>query len=229
MKSSKLILALWLGASAWAQTQALAPQAKPPASVKPAASSSASPKKSAASFKSPATSPLPQKAKVQAINASTKLAAPIKPPAHKPSKDATPLKKKSTRSAAQSSGKRPGSTSVLRTTMVADKKPVKKLRRDPFVSPIVERPRTVACLGPGKRCLVVSEIHLHGVVHSANGYIAVVMNGDRTYFLRVRDPLADGEVERITKDALVLRERSYDALGRPLTREVIKKIGAPAV
>jgi hypothetical protein len=65
------------------------------------------------------------------------------------------------------------------------------------------------------------------VVHSPSGYIAVVVNGEHTYFLRVNDPLADGSVERITKDAIVLRERSSDVLGRSVSREVVKKLGAP--
>jgi Tfp pilus assembly protein PilP len=103
-------------------------------------------------------------------------------------------------------------------------------RRDPFVSPVVERIHIAAkCTGSGRQCLAIGEISLHGVVHSPNGFIAVVMNGERTYFLREHDPLADGAVERITKDAIIFRERSSDALGRPLTREVTRKLGVPAV
>ncbi len=102
--------------------------------------------------------------------------------------------------------------------------------RDPFVSPVVERIREAAtCTGTGRQCLLVGEISLHGVVRSPSGFIAVVVNGEHTYFLRENDPLADGAVERITKDAIILRERSSDALGRPLTREVTKKLGVPAV
>jgi hypothetical protein len=67
------------------------------------------------------------------------------------------------------------------------------------------------------------------VVRTPSGFIAVVVNGEHTYFLHENDPLADGAVERITKDAIILRERSSDALGRPLTREVTKKLGVPAV
>jgi Tfp pilus assembly protein PilP len=103
-------------------------------------------------------------------------------------------------------------------------------RRDPFVSPIVERIRTSStCNGSGKQCLAIGEITLQGVVHSPSGFIAVVMNGEHTYFLHVDDPLADGAVERITRDSIILRERSSDALGRPLIREVTKKLGVPAV
>jgi hypothetical protein len=101
--------------------------------------------------------------------------------------------------------------------------------RDPFVSPIVERSRDTAnCTGSGRQCLVVGEISLHGVVRSPSGSIAVVMNGEHTYFLRENDPLADGSVVRITSDAITLRQRSSDVLGRTVTREVTKKLGVPA-
>ena len=76
---------------------------------------------------------------------------------------------------------------------------------------------------------MVGEISLHGVVRSSSGYIAVVVNGEHTYFLRENDPLADGAVERITNNAIILRERTSDVLGRSVTREVTKKLGAPAV
>jgi hypothetical protein len=111
-----------------------------------------------------------------------------------------------------------------------DGMPVSNGHRDPFVSPIVERTRDSAfCTGSGRRCLLVGEVSLHGVVRTPSGFIAVVVNGEHTYFLRENDPLADGAVERITKDSIILRERSSDALGRPLTREVTKKLGVPAV
>jgi hypothetical protein len=106
-----------------------------------------------------------------------------------------------------------------------------KAHRDPFVSPVVERTlgSVASCSGSKKRCLAVGEIVLQGVVRSPGGFIAVVMNGEHTFFLRENDPLADGEVERITRDTIVLRERSSDALGRPFMHEVTKKLGVPAV
>jgi len=55
------------------------------------------------------------------------------------------------------------------------------------------------------------------------------MNGEHTYFLRENDPLADGSVERITRDAIVLRERTLDMFGRPITREVTRRLGVPPV
>jgi Tfp pilus assembly protein PilP len=95
----------------------------------------------------------------------------------------------------------------------------------------VERVREAAtCNGTGRQCLLVGEVALRGVVHSPSGFIAVVVNGEHTYFLRENDPLANGAVERITNDAIVMRERSSDGAGHPVTREVTRKLGAvPAV
>lgn len=103
--------------------------------------------------------------------------------------------------------------------------------RDPFVSRIVERTRNggAPCMGTGRQCLTVGDVSLHGVVVSQGHMLAVVVNGDHTYFLREHDPLADGEVVRINRDSIVMHERLTDEVGRPFTREVTKKIGAPAV
>jgi hypothetical protein len=91
---------------------------------------------------------------------------------------------------------------------------------------VVERVRAQAtCTGTGRQCLLVGEVILRGVVHGPSGFIAVVANGEHTYFLRENDPLADGAVERITNDAIVLRERSSDPTGRPVTHEVTRKLG----
>lgn len=170
MKSSKLILALWLGATSWALASPLGnPVTKPPAGA--IVESSHSRRSRTAHSHS-----------AQAAAASTK-------PRHL------------------------------------------KGERDPFVSPpVMARTReTAVCTGTGRQCLRVGEISLQGVVHAPGGFIAVVINGQHTYFLHDNDPLADGAVERITNNAIILREHSSDALGRPLTREVIRKLGAPAV
>ncbi len=208
MKSSKLILALWLGASAWAQTLPQKPTvaAKPPVAAKPSGGNAASPK----------------------------LAGVQSGQALKPTAAVKPMRKPPASSVAQTYGHKPGrrvrvAQRHVKTNAEAPKKI--KARRDPFVSPVVERVREVAtCAGTGRQCLLVGEVALRGVVHSPSGFIAVVVNGDHTYFLRENDPLADGSVERITNDAIVLRERSSDALGRQVTREITKKLGAvPAV
>jgi hypothetical protein len=112
----------------------------------------------------------------------------------------------------------------------ANGKPAVKGRRDPFVSPIVERQRAGAnCTGSGRQCLLVGDIVLQGVVRYTGGFIAVVTSSEHTYFLHDNDPLADGDVERINKDSITLRQRSTDILGRSVVHEITKKLGVPAV
>ncbi len=240
MKSSKLILALWLGASALAQTQALKPQGDPSSAVKPALA-----RKTPAPPPAPAAKPAPVITKPSATQNAKPAAekpsaapvrhhrvhpAPVTPPkpVPAPAPAATKLNQKKS--------KKPAPVVIpgmpLPATEVKEKgKPIViSGQRDPFVSPVVERVRAAAaCTGSGRQCLAVGEISLHGVVRASNGLIAVVVNGEHTYFLRENDPLADGSVERITKDSIILRERTSDALGRPQTREVTRKLGAPAI
>jgi hypothetical protein len=200
MKSTILILALWLGVNALAQTPPLTRQASPPVAAKPGASQA---KSSAAS--------------------KTALRKDVKgTPVSVPAEAANPaVRSARTTHRAKSSSYGTAAAPQGRTAI--------KGRRDPFVSPIVDRVRAVSCSGSGKQCLVIGEISLHGVVHSPSGFIAVVMNGEHTYFLRENDPLADGSVERITRDAIVLRERTLDMFGRPITREVTRRLGVPPV
>jgi Tfp pilus assembly protein PilP len=104
-------------------------------------------------------------------------------------------------------------------------------RRDPFVSPIV---KASAGGGPacetGKRCLMVDQIELKGIVKSPSGYIAVVENAARrAYFLRENDPVFNGSVVKITGDTIIFREQVVDKLGKQSMREVTKKVNAPAV
>ena len=84
--------------------------------------------------------------------------------------------------------------------------------------------------GTGKRCLVIDQTNLQGVVKAPNGMIAVVANSaNKAYFLRENDPVYNGYVMRITPDTVVFRETITDKLGRTSTREVVKKVNAPAV
>ncbi|GEM_PF-2116035 len=104
-------------------------------------------------------------------------------------------------------------------------------KRDPFLSPLV----AAGARGPsncttGKRCLVVDQIVLKGVVQMKNGNLALVENaGKRPYVLHENDSLFNGSVVKITGDSLILREVSNDILGRPVTKEVVKKVTAPSV
>jgi len=111
----------------------------------------------------------------------------------------------------------------------SDKKYNPNNRRDPFLSPIVSHAGGSGC-STGKKCLEIGTISLRGVVHSENGFIAVVSNGlNKAYFLRENDPVFNGYVVKITDDSIVFQETLQDRLGKTFTREVVKKISTPAV
>lgn len=97
--------------------------------------------------------------------------------------------------------------------------------RDPFVSAIQAEAAEPVCTGGGKRCLAIGKLRLQGLVRSGAGYIAVVVNpANRAYFLRENDPLMNGYVVRITKDAVTFREQGKDRLGRPTSRDVTRTL-----
>ena len=110
-----------------------------------------------------------------------------------------------------------------------DKKYSMTGKRDPFLSPVVNRQGGSGC-STGKKCLDIEQIALHGVVKSDNGMIAVVTNGlNKAYFLRENDPVFNGYVVRITVDSIVFKETLQDRLGKPFTKDVVKRILTPAV
>jgi hypothetical protein len=105
-------------------------------------------------------------------------------------------------------------------------------RRDPFQNPLA----AAASRGPGagcatgKRCLVVDQIVLKGIVQMRAGNFALVENSSKhPYVLHENDSLFNGSVVKITGDTVILREDSSDILGRPVSKEVVKKVSAPAV
>ncbi len=103
-------------------------------------------------------------------------------------------------------------------------------RRDPFES-LVNRNKDTGAknLPPGKAGLQVSTLRLDGIVRSSNGMIAVVSNPQaRTYFLREGDQLYDGRVEKIAMDGVSFHELGKDAFGKPVERQVNKRIYASA-
>jgi len=105
-------------------------------------------------------------------------------------------------------------------------------KRDPFLSPIAAAALNHGASGctTGKRCLSVAELVLKGIVQMRSGNFAVVENpAKHMYELRENDSLLDGSVVRITGDSVVFRENSSDILGRPVSKEVVKKVSAPAV
>jgi Tfp pilus assembly protein PilP len=102
-------------------------------------------------------------------------------------------------------------------------------KRDPFFSPVVQQPGGSGC-STGKKCLEIGNINLRGVVKSDSGFIAVVTNSlNKAYFLRENDPVFNGYVVKITGDSVVFQETVEDKLGKPFTREVVKRIFTPAV
>ncbi|MGC1580810.1 MAG: pilus assembly protein PilP [Candidatus Acidiferrales bacterium] len=103
-------------------------------------------------------------------------------------------------------------------------------RRDPFQSLLnVSKTDTGANLPPGKAGLVIASIRVDGAIKSQSGMIAVVSNPQqRVYFVREGDRLYDGEVEKINLDGVVFRESTKDAFGKPVEREVTKRLYASA-
>src|SRR5580698_2821852 len=103
-------------------------------------------------------------------------------------------------------------------------------RRDPFVSPVISRTMLSSGCSTGKRCLAIDQINLQGVVKSESGMIAVVVNAlNKAYFLHENDPVFNGYVVKITGDSVIFKETIEDKMGKPLEREVTKKITTPAV
>jgi Tfp pilus assembly protein PilP len=103
-------------------------------------------------------------------------------------------------------------------------------RRDPFVSPVVNRSMLGSGCSTGKRCLTIDQVNLKGVVKADTGMIAVVVNTvNKAYFLRENDPVFNGYVVKITGDSIIFKETVQDRLGKSFTREVTKKITTSAV
>ena len=142
--------------------------------------------------------------------------------AAKPSKPAAkPAPKRAAKKSAPRAAK-PAATAADREVRVA--------KRDPFES-LVGREHAGARidLPQGKAGLQVSTLRLDGVVRAPNGMIAVVSNPQsRTYFLREGDQLYDGRVEKIAMDGVSFHEIGKDAFGKPVERQVNKRIYASA-
>jgi type IV pilus assembly protein PilP len=114
----------------------------------------------------------------------------------------------------------------------ADDQDTKVGRRDPFESLTSRQDaaaKTAANLPPGKAGLQVASLRLDGIVRSPNGMIAVVTNPQaRTYFLREGDQLYDGRVDKIGMDNVAFHELGKDAFGKPVERQVNKRLYSSA-
>ncbi len=119
---------------------------------------------------------------------------------------------------------------------VSERKPAaseqKVARRDPFESLIGRKQAQDALaknLPPGKAGLQVGTLRLDGIVKATNGMIAVVANPQqRTYFLREGDQLYDGRVEKISMEGVTFHEEGKDAFGKPVERQVNKRLYSSA-
>ena len=194
-----------------------APQAAKPVAQAPAKPAAQAPAKPAAASSS---------------GAQSKPAAPVtnKPAATaaKPAAPKTAAAKPAPKRAAKKSARR-AAKPVVSATPAADKE-VKVAKRDPFESLVGREhagPRTD--LPQGKAGLQVGTLRLDGIVRAPNGMIAVVSNPQsRTYFLREGDQLYDGRVEKIAMDGVSFHEVGKDAFGKPVERQVNKRIYASA-
>ena len=151
-------------------------------------------------------------------------------PAKQPATPAAPAKAptKPATKTAKSTAKKPAAT----PSATAAPAEAKVARRDPFESLTARQEaasKATAILPPGKAGLQVSTLRLDGIVRSPNGMIAVVTNPQaRTYFLREGDQLYDGSVEKIAMDSVSFHELGKDAFGKPVERQVSKRIYSSA-
>ena len=100
-------------------------------------------------------------------------------------------------------------------------------RRDPFITLVGKQTGggPAPMLPPGKGGLQVSTLILQGIVSGPNGMIAVVANPQKSvYFLHVGDELFDGRVEKIEIGSVMFHEVGKDAFGKPVEREVTRKL-----
>jgi hypothetical protein len=210
VRTGILMLALASGAI-WAQSAPQAAPAAPPAAAK---------KQSTAK---PASAPSSAKT---AASSTTKTTTSSTTKSTTSNAAKTTTKKKASKPAA---GSAPAGN--VATNVAAEAKPVSHAsKRDPFVSPIQSQANGPINCGTGKRCLVVDQTVLEGIVKAPNGMIAVVSNSaNKAYFLRENDPVYNGFVMRITPDSVVFREQVSDKFGKTSTREIVKKVTAPVV
>jgi len=208
-------------------SQATKPAAQTPAKpatqapAKPVAQGPVKPAAKAPAKPGLATKPAAQPGKPAPQPAAKLAAATPAKPVVKPV--ARPAKKKSAKRSKKTVEKPAGPAGAPKAAAESE---IKAARRDPFES-LVARSQTkgVSNLPPGKGGLQVSTLRLDGIVRAPNGMIAVVSNPQaRTYFLREGDHLYDGSVEKITMDGVSFHEEGKDAFGKPMERQVNKRI-----
>jgi Tfp pilus assembly protein PilP len=144
-----------------------------------------------------------------------------------------PAKTGTAKAAAKTSSKTAAPKATSGTAAAAPAESEQKVaRRDPFESLTTRQDaaaKNAANLPPGKPGLQIGTLRLDGIVKAPNGMIAVVTNPQsRTYFLRDGDQLYDGRVEKIGMDSVSFHEIGKDAFGKPVERQVNKRIYSSA-
>ncbi len=218
-------ITLGLGILIAAAAPGLRAQANPaaPNSAKPAQGATGKPAQQAAKPAAPgATKPAPQAATKPAPQTASPAIKPAGKPVAKPAAKGT-AKAKAPAKRATKTVEKPATPG---TAPAAAESEVKQARRDPFESLLGRQSsKAPANLPPGKLGLQVSTLRLDGIVRAPNGMIAVVSNPQsRTYFLREGDRLYDGSVEKISMDGVSFHEEGKDAFGKPVERQVNKRI-----
>ena len=101
-------------------------------------------------------------------------------------------------------------------------------RRDPFLSLLgagADRGGPQAKRGDGVAGMTVAEISVRGILQSRGMLIAMVQGPDnRTYMLRQGDRLADGAVQAVTAEGLVIMQEVNDPLSLVKQRMVRKPL-----
>lgn len=198
------------------------PPANPPAKVQ-AKTSAGAPGKAQASAP----------AKTQAAPAKTQANTPDQKPSKAPAKEAAKAPAKSPEKAAaqahgKPAGKAPAKAAETQAKSEAKAEEPKVARRDPF-APLVNQRRgtgpATEHLPPGKAGLVIATLRIQGIVRGPNGMIAIVANPQQgVYFLREGDQLYDGRVVNIKLDEVAFHEYGKDAFGKPIDRQVSKRL-----
>ena len=230
-------IALLATAAAWGQSTATKPVTKPAATAAKSAATKATATKPASQMAPAAAKTAPArsaaaatkpmaKATAKTISAASSMAPAKNAKASKSTTAAATTKKPAAKTAKAVSAKTVPVKAAAKS--IAPEKPLGK--RDPFVSVIVARADSTAACSGGKRCLVVDQLALRGIVRTPTKWIALVENPARkTYYLYENDPIFNAVVVRITGDSVIFRESIMDALGHSTEREVVKRVNAPAI
>jgi len=167
--------------------------------------------------------------------------APVAKPATAPKPTKTPSRSGAGRSTAAEASRRTAQTAGKKPPGPTPKKAEKEqkdtkavaVRRDPFKIPALSSgagapPGEVfGPLPPGSRGLIISQLQVEGIVSldTTKTMIAVVSSPRKlAYFLRENDPVYNGVVSKITRDAVYFKENHLDANGQVTSVEVVKRL-----